>query len=188
MNPKKEIILISIVFGILVLLLIVFLAYPFLKDIQKASGELILLKEKLFLTEKEFEKSEQFKQSYQELEPDLNKIQRLFIDPEIPIDLIEFWEKTAAESGLSIDIEPTSLSAVALENKPWSSLVFRLNLTGSFPNFLKFLQKTEKGPYLTEVQDINVKKLSEREIGSKGYEGFSIGDVVVNLTIKVFSK
>lgn len=177
MNSKKEIILISIGFGILVLLLIVFLAYPFLKDIQETSGELILLKEKLFLAESELEKSEQFKQSYQELESDLNKIQQLFVIPEVPIDLIEFWEKTAAGAELSIDIEPTSLSAVALENEPWSSLVFRLNLTGSFPNFLKFLQKIERGPYLTEVQDINVKKLIEREIGS-----------VVNLTIKVFTK
>ncbi|PIR71899.1 MAG: hypothetical protein COU42_03110 [Candidatus Nealsonbacteria bacterium CG10_big_fil_rev_8_21_14_0_10_36_24] len=188
MNSIKEIILISVVFGILTLLLIVFLVYPFLKDIQQVSDELILLREKLFLAKSEFEKSEQFKQGYKGLESDLNKIQQFFINPEVPIDLIEFWEKTAAGAGLSINIVPTSLSAVALESEPWSSLIFRLNLTGSFPNFLKFLQKTERGPYLIEVQDINVKKLTEREIGSKGYENFSIGDVFVNLVIKVFSK
>ncbi len=176
MNSIKEIILISVVFGILTLLLIVFLMYPFLKNIQQASDELILLRENLFLTESEFERAEQFKQNYQELESDLNKIQQLFVNSEVPIDLIEFWEKTAAGTGLSIDITPTSLSAVALENEPWSSLVFRLNLTGSFPNFLRFLQKIERGPYLTEVQDINVK------------EGSLVGDTVVNLTIKVFTK
>ena len=175
MNSTKQIILISVGFGSVLLLIVVFVICPLFQGIGVASDEFILTRKELSLSENELEKSEQFKDTYAKLETDLNKISQLFVNPEVPIDLIEFWEKLAGQSQLSIDIAPISLAAK--KEDVWGSLGFRINLEGPFLDFLKFLQKTESCPYLSEVQNLSVKKLE-----------VSANSVSANLVVKTFTK
>lgn len=175
MSSAKQIILISVGFGIILLLIVAFVICPLFQGIGAASNDFILAKKELSLSESELEKSEQFKDTYAKLESDLNKISQLFANPEVPIDLIEFWEKLAGQFNLSIDIAPVSLTAK--QGDVWGSLGFRINLEGSFSDFLKFLQKTESGPYLSEVQNLSVKKLE-----------VSVNSISANLTIKAFTQ
>jgi len=175
MNSIKQIILISVGFGIILLLIVAFVICPLFEGIGTASSDFILAKKELSLSESELEKSEQFKGAYAKLETDLNKISQLFANPEVPIDLIEFWEKLAGQSQLSIDIAPVSLAAK--KEDVWGFLGFRINLEGSFQDFLKFLQKTESGPYLSEVQNLSVKKLE-----------VSANSVSASLIIKAFTQ
>lgn len=168
MNPIRKIILLSVVFGAIVLLLVAFIISPLFEQLQRISGEFILAKKELLLSEGEIGKSEQFKERYQKIKSDIDKIDQLFINPEVPLNLIEFWEKTAENTNLFIEISPTSLKSS--EQDPWNSMGFRVNVVGLFPDFLKFLQKMETGPYLIEVQNITVK------------------EAAVNLTIKVFTQ
>ena len=168
MNSIRKIILLSVAFGIIVLLLFVFIAYPLLEQLQEISEELIVARKELVLSKGEIEKSEQIKKVYQKIESDIDKIDQLFVNPEVPVDLIEFWERTAENSNLAIKITPVSLRVS--EQDQWNSMGFQINTLGSFSDFSKFLQKIETSSYLLEVQNITAKEDS------------------VNLTIKVFTR
>lgn len=171
----KKILKILVIFIVLALVLIVFLIYPLFREIKKNSEELILEKGKLFSFETEIENLEQFKRVYQLLKPDLEKIDKLLINPEVPVDFIKFLEKTASDSEVFIEISPTSLKEA--KSDPWPSLGFRISLTGSFPDFLKFLEKIESSSYLIEISNLNFKKISKKE-----------KDINGNLFMKVYTK
>jgi len=151
----KKIIVVSIIFGIIVIILLCFVIYPLLSRVKKNSQEFILAKKELVSFKAETEEFEQSKEVYRSLKTDLEKIDQLFINPDVPIDLIKFWRKTAKDSGTLIDISPTSLGAK--ETVLWDSIGFRLDLIGSFSNFLKFLEKIETAPYLIEIQNLSAK-------------------------------
>lgn len=155
----KKIIVTSIIFGIVIIILLCFVIYPLLDGVRKNSQELILAKKELVSFKAETEEFEQSKKVYGSLKADLEKIDELFINSDVPIDLIKFWRETAGDSGLLIDISPTSFGAK--ETVLWDSIGFRLDLIGSFSNFLKFLEKIETAPYLIEIQNLSAKNLKQ---------------------------
>jgi len=168
MDLKRKIIIISIVFGAISLCLIFLVIYPLLKGVKKNSQELILAKKELVSFRTEIEEFEQSKQVYGSLKTDLEKIDQLFINPDVPVDLIKFCRETAKDCGLLIDISPISLEAK--ETALWDSIGFRLSLIGSFSDFLKFLERIETGFYLIEIQNLSAKSFQQ------------------SLTIKVYTK
>lgn len=162
MNPKKKIILFSIIFGIVSLILVFVLIWPLVKSIKKDSNEFIETKKEIILSKRKNKELEQLKNFYQKLEPDLEKVWQVFVDPEVPIDLIKFWEEKARDLELSISISPTSPKTT--EADFWSSFGFQMSLSGSSNNFLKFLEKIENSFYLIEVQNLSVKKIGEEKV------------------------
>lgn len=177
MKSKQKIIIILIILTALSFVLVGFLIHLQLKGVKKTSEELVNLKKELILFQSKAGELEQFKKTYQELEPDLKRIDSLFVDPEVPIELIKFWENIASDSGLLIEISPAFIKPG--ETEPWKPMGFQLVLTGSPKNFLKFIEKIETGPYLTEVQSLVITK-QEKEV-----EG---GDVKATLLTKAFIK
>jgi len=177
MNPKKKIIIFSLIFGIASISLVCFAIYPLFKGIKSNSEELIIAKRESILLQDKTEKIEQFRKTYEDLRPDLEKIDHLFTDSEAPIDLIKFLKKTAEDCELLNNI--SSVSVRTAETDPWSSLGFQITLDGFLPNFLKFLEKIETAPYLIETQKLAVKKV--------GGSGLNLG-VSATLVIKVYTK
>ncbi len=159
MDSKRKIIVISIVFGAVTLSLIFLVIRPLLSGVKKNSQELILAKKELVSFKTKSKKFEQSKKVYVSLKTDLEKIDELFINSDVPIDLIKFWRETAKDSGLLIDISPTSLETS--ETALWDSIGFRLSLTGYFSDFLKFLEKIETAPYLIEIQNLSAKTFKQ---------------------------
>jgi len=155
----KKIIVISIVFGIATIILLCFVIYPLLSGVKKGSQELVLAKKGLVSFETETEEFEQSKKVYGSLKTDLEKVDELFVNPDVPIALIKFWREMAEDCDLSIDISPVLLEAK--ETAPWDFIGFRLSLIGSFSDFLKFLEKIETAPYLIEVQDLSVRNFEQ---------------------------
>ena len=189
MNLKKQTIIILGIFTVIVLILILALIYPLLKGLKEASLNFIEIKKELTLFYDRAGEIESLKLGYEEIERDLERTEDFFVNPEVPIDLIEFWEKTALSSGVSINISPISFGNEEDDEKDkWDSMVFRINSVGSFTDFLRFLERIEIGSYLMEIEDLSVRKLTSSDIGSINYENFSINDVRTILTIKVFTK
>ncbi len=183
MSSNKKIIVISIVLGIISLGLIYFLIYPLFEKVKEKSKEFVSARQELILAQGKTGEVGQLKKLYADLETDLEKTKKLFVDPEVPVNLIEFWEKTAKDSEISISISPIVLKIE--ETDSWNSIGFQLVLVGSFPDFLKFLEKIETGPYLIKVQNLTVKKTGEREFGP---EGNKLSLVNIGLLIKVFTE
>ena len=158
LTSKNKIILTIVAFLLLIVLMVVFAVNPLYQKIRNNSQDVLFQKQKLAVLESEINSLEKFKIIYKNLEEILIKIEDLFTDPEVPVGFITFLENTAEESQLTIKISPVALQKS--EEDPWPSLGFRVASKGSFPDFLKFLEKLENSHYLVEFQSLSVNSLS----------------------------
>ena len=190
MNPNKKIIFTSGILGIISLIFIFLIIYPLFNNIKKNSEALISQKRELASLEGEIENLKNFEKIYQAQHENLEKIDKLFIDPDIPTDIIKFvgfLRKIAEDSQISIDISsPTPKKEIAAD--PWPSITFQMALKGKFSNFGKFLEKIETGPYLIEILNLNAGRLTEKELKSKEFEELPLANTSISLSIKVFTK
>jgi len=138
MTTINKIYLSIFVFIALVILMTVFIIYPLFGEIKNNSKELISQKESLTTLETKIVDLERFKILYKELEEILEKIDNLFIDPEVPVEFIGFLEKTAEDCQLTIKISFASFKKI--EKDSWPFLTFQTTSVGSFSNFLHFLE------------------------------------------------
>lgn len=179
MTASKKITITLIIICLLAVLIIIFIIVPLFKSIESSSKEIIVQKQKAALLEseglnlKENEALEEVSQQF------LQEIRKLFIDSEVPLEFVNFLENTSQECQLSIDILPNFQTKKEVSS--WSYSVFQLVSTGSFPDFLRFLEKLENSPYLIDIQDINISRL-----GSQGEGGQT--NIKASFSIKVFIK
>ena len=152
-----------IILGIVSLLLIVFVVSPLLQGIDQEAENLISQKRLLAELERKTENIKKFQASQETYQANLEKINQLFINAEEPVGFIEFLEREANNSNLSIEIEPISVKEIKTD--PWPSTNFELSLIGSFSNVLRFMGKLESSPYLVSLSNLHlarqVKEISE---------------------------
>jgi len=200
MNSNKKIILTSIIFSIICLIFIVLIIYPLFRDIKRNSIALISQKKEIVLLENKIRDLKEFEKIYKENQQNFKKIDRLFYNPEVPTEIkkfADFLRKTALDSQIWLgeEILPPS-PKVTLAADPWPSVNFQLAFQGSLSNVAKFLGKLESTPYLIEVLNLTMRKLTEKEIEDitrrveKEGKGKipSPGDINANLFIKVFTR
>jgi hypothetical protein len=186
MTLRNKINLSLIFFLILAIFWIAFLIYPLLRDVKNYSNEIISQKKEQLSLENKIKDIEEFRKNYAKIKPNLEKIESLFANSEAPIDFISFLEKTSQDCHLTIKIAPVAITKKTKE--PWPSLGFSITSAGSFPNFLRFLEKLESGLFLTEIQNLSIKRLLDTELKSKEFENLSVGDIQANFLIKVFAR
>ena len=179
MAITKRIYLTLIIFALFIILMIVFIVFPLFSEIKNNSKELIIQKEKFIDLEAKITNLEKFKVLYAELQRFLKEIDNLFVDSGVPVEFVGFLEKTSDQCQLKI--ETLSTSGKKMEKDSWPSLTFQITSLGSFPNFLKFLEKLENSPYLVEVQNISLNKLM-------GDKDVVLAHVRANFSVKVFVK
>ena len=186
-KPEKKI-YISLVISIgFFIILIFFIISPLMKGIKEYSRQLLLEKEKQASFTEEKRNIQGFEAIYQELEPELEKTNNLFVNSKVPIEFINFLEETAANSNISIKVSSVISKDVG-EEDIWPFLHFHLQSSGSFPNFLRFIEKLENSFYLIEIYDLNIKRLGERDLQSKELIEFSAGDITANFSLIVFAR
>ena len=163
MIPIKKNYLSIATFGIISTLFAVFVVLPLFKEIKAISQNLFLKKNKIVYLSEERENLQKIENLYKTYQSDSERIENLFVDPEVPIEFIGFLEKTAVSSQIKLEIssmtraaarggdEQSSATTKKTEQEPWHSLSVQLLITGSFSNFSKFLDKLENDPYLIEI-------------------------------------
>lgn len=176
MDIKKKIYFSLALSAVLNLSIILFLIYPNFLKIKKVSENFLSQKQELFLLEERETNVNKFKNFYNREKVNLNEIEAVFINPEAPVDFIGFLEKISQDSQISIKISP--ISAAAGTDDTWNSIGFQLDLDGSFPDFLKFLEKLESSAYLVEIKNLNIRGLTE---------SVAPGSVKANLALKVYT-
>lgn len=148
-----------ILFLIINIFLAAFLVYPTFMQIKKNSQELIAKKNEghsLVAMAEDLRITESF---YEEHQSDFARIDKVFIDAQIPIGFINFLENAASESQLTIEISSLNI----LQD---SSFLFQVATSGSFENSMRFLETLEKGFYMIEIDNFNQKPSKENQINS----------------------
>lgn len=178
MTTKNKIILSIVVFALLFILPIGFLIYSFFIDIKNDSEAITSQKANFTALDVKISNLLKFRNTYEEYKLNLEKIDTLFIDAEVPIEFISFLEKTSQDCQVETKINPSS--AKQTEAGSWPYIIFQINTTGSFPSFSQFLEKLETSPYLVEIQNLSINKIN------KGQDVLT-GDINANFAIKIYT-
>lgn len=184
-NLKRKIFFVSTLFIFLILSLFFCLISPLFSTIKRDSLEYLSQKENLILIEKKKKELVNIERIYADVEPSLSKINTFFVNPEEPVEFINFLEKSAQELNLSIQI---SLMNKEVGKKPWPGMYFQVETAGSFSNFMKFLEKLESASYLIEVENMDIKRASEKQVRFGTMELLKAGNVQIILDIKVYTR
>lgn len=173
MNAKKQIVLVSGIFIAISLILIFVFVLPLSADIRKDSLELVSIKKELVTIYEKTEGMGDIKKTCDTIDYDLEKSKDLFVNLEVPVKLMEFLENNANDLGLLVKTSPIFLKEA--KDDLWDFVGFRLAITGSYDNLMRFIERTESAPFLIEEQDLSIGILTN-------------GDISASLTIKVFGK
>ncbi|MFH1392670.1 MAG: hypothetical protein ABIG90_03330 [bacterium] len=173
-------IFLNILIIILVLFVLIFLLFwPLLARVQKLSRT--VEQQRMIIENPNFQKQyqaqiTQLKQDYQEIEPKLPLLKQSILEKERAVEFIKILENAAEQTNL---IQEIKAQPEKKDNKEENSLVFNLILTGSFPNFLRFLETIENNQYLLQAKKIQIKVLRDKEKQLTG-------EIQSNVEIKVY--
>jgi hypothetical protein len=182
MSKNKKIIIASIL-GLIILSLISTVIFQTAKAIKTNSRALVFQKKELVLLENKIKDLEEFEKEYKTYKGELEKINKLFIEPENPVEFINFLNflrKTATDSEVAINISPPSQKK-EVSSEPWPYITFQISGAGKFKNVIRFLEKIENSPYLIEISGLSLKIMAEAEKKS------SPGEISANLFLKAFT-
>jgi len=177
---------ILIIFILVILSFTVFLNVSLIKDIGKDYKKLITQKQELYLFYKQIQEFESFKNNTGLYKTNLEEIEKLFVNKETPIDFIQFLEKESEELGILIEISP--ITVMQKKSDLWENLGFRIDLTGSFPKCLAFLEKVQLSKWLSDIERLEINRISERDISMRELENFSERNVFFSINLKVYTK
>ncbi len=167
----------------IIIVLIGGVAYPLFLGVQQKISKIVSIKK-----EEKIIGSIKYCQEKEDIRKDIEKINSIFIDGQAPINLIQFWEKTARENDLLLDVNSISLKS----NKKdlWKSIGFQINLVGNYVNFLKFLEKIEYGPFLMKTQRITINLVKKEKLDKEKKEIDLSDDNLIKAVVvtKVFVK
>jgi len=162
MKEKNKILLAIVISLIIDLLIILCLVVPAFKEIEQASSKLLYYKKKLALVRGEVANFQDFEAHHKLYLKNLQEMDaliqnQLFIDKEVPLELVSFCEEEASRENLQFEITPLRVPSQK-EEAPFDFLTIRIKLEGKFPNLLRFLKRLENSQWLVEVQQINISK------------------------------
>jgi len=171
MKEKTKIIIAILISLFCDLLIVLFLVAPAFGAIKQASFELLYYKKKLAQIKGEvanFQDFEAHHQLYLQNLQEMNALveNQLFIDKEVPLELVSFCQEEASRENLQFEITPLRISSQEEssqegEKPPFDFLILRIKLEGKFPNLLRFIKRLESSQWLIQIQQINISKQEE---------------------------
>lgn len=118
---------------------------------------------------------------YQEIAPELNKINTIFLRKEKFLDLILILEEIAKRSGNQYDVKLLSEYAKE-EGSALPTAILQISLRGSFNSLVKFLFYLENMPYLNKVKTMQVQRIEQ----GGAEQNLQPADVATKLDLKVY--
>lgn len=161
METKKKIFIATILFLMIYILLSVFLVSPFIQEIKNDSQKIIVGQSNLLALNSQLDEVENFNKNYSEYKPNLDKVNKLFVDANNPVDFIEFLEKISSDSGLNSTITLLPNLQNVKNDNSWAFIGLQISCSGDFIKVLKFSEMLENSLYLVQINNLTIKKLSE---------------------------
>ncbi len=186
MEIKKKIYITITLFLIIDVLIGVFLLYPLYQDIREVSDNFLERRKEIVGLESKLRRLKELKKTYAEIEPDSKKIESLFVNSEKPIRFITFIERSADESGIEVNIAPGSGNRI--KDKKWETVFFRIELSGTFPSFMKFLEKIEYSPWVVSIDNLNVRAVEKEKKEGEEENIREVKEVSASFQLKAYSK
>lgn len=178
-NMKRKGFAVWLIVASLVFIFLILMIWFLFGKIKNGSDSLFLEKNKIAVLQKQIGDVESFKIKYNEYLPSLQKIDQAFVDPDNPLNFIEFLEKSAEDSNIELEISPLSFTVEG----GLKILSLQLSSVGSFSGNLNFLEKLEKGPYLLYIEKLTLSEFRESKSSKT-----SSNKIQASVSTKILSK
>lgn len=186
MMTKNKIILAVIIFLLLFFAFFVFLVGPEISRMREVGLKIREQEEKIASLDKRIGNMKIFNEYYLEKKDEFSKIDKIFINPQMPLDFIDFLDSAAEECGVSVNYSPSL--PVKMKKDYWPSINFQITSLGAFSPSLKFVSKLEHSPYLVEIHGLEISKNNEAsDVGNKDFVPVS-GTLKTNIFLKIYTK
>ncbi len=150
-------------------------------DIKSNTGSLLQQRREIASVRANKEKVSRIKRKYSKELPEILKMRQMFVSKENPVPFIDFLEKLANEEGILFEIKSS------FQDKE-GNLVFNVSAISPYANLYRFLTKLEKGPYFVKVENLNIKRISQKDIEKKKeFSEAKEGDVNTKIIFTVYS-
>ncbi|MBI2577905.1 MAG: hypothetical protein HYV77_03635 [Candidatus Wildermuthbacteria bacterium] len=116
MNPIKKLTIIGAIFGLLLMLVGGAVLYPLISGVFDVSTEIKEGKDQFLREQKEGDAIKEFQRFSKDQEQALASISNLRINAELPIDFVQFLERTSASFGFKLTIVPGAVAEVKGES------------------------------------------------------------------------
>lgn len=149
---RKKIIISSFIFPLIILGLVLFVAFPTIKDIKKMRDEIEAQRVDL---EKKYIKGQSLKklsEDLKEIEPELHKLDKMFIDKEKVLEFITTLEETANAENVSqkINLSPAQGEGYFLTTP------LQIFTSGNFLRQVNYLTKLEALNYYINIKSFEI--------------------------------
>lgn len=173
MTIKQKICLLSGLVLIIAVLLFWGIVRPLLAEVKTTSASVRERNEKLSVLQKTDQNYlKELETEYNDVKEKISLMKAGFLEIDKVVDFFVKLESIATNTSNQIEIEPKEFP------------VFNLDLTGSFPNLIKFLGWLENDNYFLDVEAIKIKRFSQRDLTPEQQKTISIGDVNTVLRIR----
>lgn len=185
LSPGQKIYLSSVITAIVIICLICFLVFPLIEKV-KITSAIFWEKNRIFslLIKKDKDYLAELEKEHKDYESSIILSEKAFLDSDKAVEFIFALELIALQTGNKHEINEIVLPGT---EKKEGILPFQVSLWGSFPDLIRFLVNLENMTYLVDVDSIQIKRLTERDVFGKK-AGLSIGDVESIMRIKVYTK
>lgn len=154
MKAKNNLFITSLPFVLVSFMLIVFLVYPTFQDVKHLSGEIASNKERISFLYMQNNELNSFKKNMSAYSLNLNRAEKVFMDPANPVEFVKFLEKAASSLGIQVVINLINTNQGT--NVPESA--FQVYAVGNLQAMVKFSEQLEHGPYLLSVSRLSLSK------------------------------
>lgn len=184
---QQKIYLNLIIFGLLICLVLTVVISPLINRVKENSQTFQEKQRILFILKEKQDYLNQLQVDAQISQEYLEKIKGVFLQPEKAIDFITSLENIAWLTANQQEIQILG-STKEEEQTKRPSLSFQLSLWGNFPNLMRFLIELENMDYFVQVEQLRIRRLSERDISGQKLSEFSAGDIETKMNILVYTQ
>lgn len=185
MDTKQKLQLNVLVCSAVFIVLAGFATQPLFKSIKNASEKMALEKAVFSALEIQTTSLDNFQKNYLTNQTILNQVKNSFIDFKAPVDFIEFLEEGAFQSNVYLDVLP--LAVFSEEEEIWKTLNFQIVIGGSFAGCRVFLEALEKGPFLVDIFQFHIERITPKSAWLKSFSALETGDTIFSFNLKTFS-
>lgn len=178
---NKKIIIASVAVFIGILLFAILGVLPLLRGIKENSKALESQYVKILNANSDEAEVVRYLKFSQTHKDDLEIIESIFVDSQTPVGFIQFIEEISATSNIEVKITPGT--AKKQKGVPWPTMSFHLASFANYPDFFRFVEKLENGPYLLEIRNTSL----SRDRIPQGEESI-VQNVRFTLLVQVFTE
>jgi len=176
----------AISFFVVLGLIIFFITTPLIRQIKNDGLELSAKKQNIELLYQDWRILENSRQEYIKIENELNSLPAILPSGEA-LKFIMLIESIAQNTNNQQEVSVISNPGEKKDAR--QPLNFQIVLRGNFPSLIKFLAYLENAPYYNEINSVQIKGLSAKDIQSMKEgdgAGLGAGDITVTLKISVY--